>query len=860
MIPVANKKRDNNRKEMNKEIEREEKKVNTTLEKEPDKLKKTASKDSIGQEESRVGVFVCHCGKNIAGSIDVENVAKYAATLGNVVFSKDNTYTCSNVGQDEIKEAIKEHNLNRIVVAACSPRMHEPTFRKTLEEGGLNPFLLEVANIREQCSWVHMRDANATDKAKSLVRMAVAKSRHLNPFEKKRLNVSPNALIIGGGVAGIQAALDLADQGAKVYLVEKSTSLGGHMAQLDKTFPTMDCSICILGPKMVDASKHENIELLTYSEVEDIQGYVGNFKVKIRKKARFVKDDCTGCGVCARFCPIEAPNEFDLGLSNRKAIYVPFPQAVPLNYTIDAEICIGCGLCESVCEPKSIDFFQNDEIIELDVGVVIIATGFDIYDVSKISEYGYGRFSNVITSLEFERLVNASGPTEGKIVRKSDKKKPKKIAFIQCVGSRTERANVYCSGICCMYSLKHAQQIKEKDPDAEVYVFYMDIRAVGKGYEEFYWRAKNNDVKFVRGRPSRIVEDPSTNNLRIMYEDTLEGTSNEKEFDMVVLAPTIVPSNIDKLKKMLNLSITSDGFLMEAHPKLKPVDTLSAGVFLAGCSQGPKDIPASVAQGSAAASRAATLLGKEVEIEPITAFIDPEKCIKCDICAEICDFNAIELTWKDVKVNEPVCSGCGACAAACPTKAIQIRNFTDEQIYAQIREAFEEYDKHPRILAFLCNWCSYAGADTAGLGRMQYPSTVKSIRVMCSARVDPLFVLNAFAHGADGVLVAGCHLGDCHYVTGNYKAKGRMDKLHELLQEFGIDKERLKVEWISASEGEKFSRTIREFTEKLKELGDIESKLSIDTESEMRSAVKEGFADVEVDKAEADFEAKVGSK
>jgi heterodisulfide reductase subunit A len=788
----------------------------------------------------RVGVFVCHCGKNIAGVVDVKSITEYVKTLEDVVFSIDNAYVCSNVGQEEIKSAIKEHGLNRIVVAACSPRMHEQTFRKTLEEANLNPFLLEVANIREHCSWVHMRDANATDKARSLVRMAVAKSRYLEGFEKKKLKVIPRALVIGGGVAGIQAALDLADQGVEVYLVEKSTSLGGHMAQLDKTFPTMDCSICILGPKMVDVSKHENIKVFTYSEVESIEGYVGNFKVKIRKKARFVKDDCTGCGICAKFCPIEVPNEFDLGLANRKAIYVPFPQATPLIYTIDPEHCIGCGLCESVCEPKSIDFFQKDEIVEVWVGTIIIATGYDIYDISKITEYGYKRYQNVINSLEFERLLDASGPTEGKILRISDKKEPKKIAFIQCVGSRSERANKYCSGICCMYTLKHAQQIKEKNPDAEVYVFYMDIRAVGKGYEEFYWRAKENGIKFIRSRPSRIVEDVKTKNLRIYFENTLTGKSEEMEFEFVVLAPTIIPSNIENLRKILNLSRSEDGFLMEAHPKLKPVDTLTAGIFLAGCVQSPKDIPSSVAQGSAAAARAATLLGREVEMEPITAYIQPSLCIKCDICKEICDFNAIEITRKEVRVKEPLCSGCGACAAACPTKAIQIRNFTDEQIYAQISEAFEEYDEHPRILAFLCNWCSYAGADIAGLARRQYPSNVRAIRVMCSARVDPLFVLKAFAHGADGVLVAGCHLGDCHYVTGNYKAKRRMEKLQYLLEEFGIEKERLKIEWISAAEGEKFARTIKEFTESLKSLGELKRKaISIE---EVESVVYEAHS------------------
>ncbi len=771
------------------------------------------------RDEPRIGVFVCHCGKNIASSVDVEEVTEYAKKLRNVVYAKDNKYVCSSLGQEEIKEAIKKNNLNRIVIAACSPRMHEQTFRKTLEEAGLNPFLLEIANIREHCSWVHMRDPKATEKAKALVRMAVAKARFLEPFEKKKVRIIPKAMVIGGGVAGIQAALDLAEQGFKVYLVEKEPSLGGHMAQLDKTFPTMDCSICILGPKMVEVMRHENIEVFTYAEIEEIKGYVGNFNVKIRKKARYVNESCTGCGICAKFCPIEVPNEFDLGLANRKAIYVPFPQAVPLIYTIDAEHCIGCGVCRSVCEPQAIDFSQKDEIKEVEVGTIIVATGYDIYDVSKLKEYGYKRYKNVITSLEFERLINASGPTEGKILRISDKKEPKRIVFIQCVGSRSVNANLYCSGICCMYTLKHVQQIKEKNPEAEIFVLYMDIRAVGKGYEEFYLRAKDMGINFIRGRPSRIVEDEN-NNLKIFVENTLLGENLEIEAELVVLAPSIVPKNIDKIRKMLNLAVSSDGFLMEAHAKLRPVDAVTSGVFFAGCAQSPKDIPSSVAQGSAAASRAATLLAKgEIEVEPIVAYVIPELCFGCEVCKEVCDFNAIDIKWGKAYVNELLCTGCGACAAACPARAIQIRNFTDMQISAQIKEAFKPYEEEPKILAFLCNWCSYAGADTAGLARMQYPANIRAIRVMCSARVDPVFVLKAFASGVDGVLVAGCHFGDCHYLTGNYKAKKRIEKLRSLLNELGIEEKRLRLEWISASEGEKFAKVVKEFTEEIKKLG-----------------------------------------
>jgi len=771
----------------------------------------------------RIGVFVCHCGKNIAGTVDVKEVAEYAKTLDGVVFAVDNKYVCSSSGQEEIKKIIKEHKLDRVVIACCSPRMHESTFRKTLEDAGLNPFLLEIANIREHCSWVHMNQPEeATEKAKALVRMAVAKARYLVPFEKKKVKIIPKCLVIGGGVAGIQAALDLADMGFEVYLVEKDVSIGGRMAQLDKTFPTMDCSICILGPKMVDAYKHEKIHVFTYSEVESVEGYVGNFKVKIRKKARYVTEDCTACGVCAKFCPVEVPNEFEVGLAKRKAIYIPFPQAVPQQYTIDPEHCIGCGLCVAVCERKAIDFNQKDEIIEIEVGTIIVATGYDLYDVSKIKEYGYGKYKNVITSLQFERLINASGPTEGKIVRLSDGKTPKRIAFIQCVGSRSEVHNKHCSGICCMYTLKHAQQIKEKMPDAEVYVFYMDIRTPGKGYEEFFNRAKEMGVKFIRGRPSRIVEDEN-NNLHIFVENTLTGEVMEVVVDMVVLAPAMVPrADSEKIRKILNLATTSEGFFMEAHAKLRPVDTMVSGVFLAGACQGPKDIPTSVAQGSAAASRAATLMAKgEIEIEPITAYVDnPNLCFGCRICKDVCDFSAIDIIDGKAYIKEPVCSGCGACAAACPTKAIQVRNFTDMQIIAQIENAFlPDEEIEPKIIAFLCNWCSYAGADTAGLARMQYPPNVRAIRVMCTARVDPIYILKAFLSGADGVIVAGCHLGDCHYLTGNYKAKNRVEKLWELLDELGIGRERLLLEWISAPEGEKFARVVREFTEKLKKLG-----------------------------------------
>ncbi len=650
-------------------------------------------------EEPRVGVFVCHCGTNIAGVIDVEEAAEYAKKLKGVVYATDYRYMCSEPGQTEIKEAIKEHNLNRVVVVACSPRLHEPTFRKALQEAGLNPYLFEMVNIREHCTWVHLTEPKkAARKAKDLIRMGVARTLALTPQKKKKAKVNPNAMIIGAGIAGIQAALDLADQGFKTYLVEKETTIGGKMARLDKTFPTMDCSSCILTPKMVDVLRHPNIELLAYSEVKSVEGYIGNFKVKVEKKPRFViEEECTACGLCVPPCPIESHNEFDLGLGIRKAIYVPFPQAVPLTYTIDSEHCVGCGMCTAVCELEAIDFNQKPEVLELDVGVIIVATGFDIFDATRKEEYGYGKYDNVINGLELERFLSASGPTGGKVLRPSDGREPKKIGFIQCVGSRDEKTNKYCSRVCCMYAIKNARLYKEKHPETEIYIFYIDIRAFGKGYEEFYKTAQEEyDIKFVRGRPAEVIEDPKTKNLKLVVEDSLLGKVVEVNLDLVVLSVGMEPPHdIEATQKVLGLSRSADGFYLEAHPKLRPVDTLTDGIYLAGAAQGPKDIPDAVAQGSAAASRASIPLSQgEIEIEPIVAFVDEDICIGCRICERVCDFGAVKIVDKKAKVNEAICKGCGACAGGCPTSAIQIRHFLDSQIYPQIHAAFiEEFEE-----------------------------------------------------------------------------------------------------------------------------------------------------------------------
>jgi heterodisulfide reductase subunit A len=781
-------------------------------------------------QKPRVGVFVCHCGLNIAGVVDVEAVTEYARTLPDVVYAVHNRYTCSDPGQEEIRKAIKEHNLNRVVVAACSPRMHEFTFRRTVSEAGLNPYLFEMANIREHCSWCHPSSPEqATHKAKEIVKVAVAKVRLFGPLTPIEVPVTNKALVVGGGIAGINAALDLAEMGFKVYLVEKKESIGGHMAQLDKTFPTLDCSICIEGPKMVDVSRHPNIEIFTFSDVISVEGFVGNFKVKLRKNPRLIiEKNCTGCGECREVCPIEYPNPWDMNMGVRKAISAPFDQAVPLIYRINKDYCIECYKCVDACgDRQAIDFSrEKPEEAKLEAGAIIVTTGYDVYLPEEGNVYGYGKHSNVITSLEFERLILAAGPTGGHVIRASDGKQPKVVALIQCVGSREVDKYPYCSGFCCMYTIKHAVQLKEHyGRDIEVYVFYIDMRTNFKGYEEFYTRAREMGVNFIRGRVSKVLETPEKN-LIIRAEDTLLGEPIELDAEMVVLATAAIACpDAGEVSRVLNITRGMDGFFMESHPKLKPIDTPVDGVFLAGACQGPKDIPYSVSQGSGAAARAATILSKKtVKIEPIISVVDPEKCrntkVKCGICAKKCPYGAIRVEPnKPAEVIAAMCHGCGTCVAECPADAITQMHFTDAQILAQVQAALED-NPEDKIMGFCCNWCSYAGADLAGTSRFEYPTNLRVARVMCSGRVDRDFVLDAFRKGAGMVLIGACHLPyDCHYIDGNAKMKARMDSLAKMLEKLGLTPDRFRVEYISAAEGVKFAEVIRDMAARMKEIG-----------------------------------------
>lgn len=650
----------------------------------------------------RIGVFVCHCGSNIAGTVDVAEVAKRALTLKDVVHAENLMYTCSEPGQQAIQDAIKAKKLDRVVVAACSPHMHEVTFRRTVDKAGLNPYLFEMANIREHCSWIHTDMPVATEKAWDIVRMGVAKARRLEPLFANEVDINKDVLVIGGGVAGIQAALDLADAGLKVTIVEKETTIGGVMAKLDKTFPTIDCSACILTPRMVDCGQHENITLMTYSEVEKVSGYVGNFTVDIRKKAAKVDwSKCIGCEICVQKCPSKAPDIFNVGLEPTKAIYIPFPQAVPKRAAIQTDYCRyfqtgKCKVCERVCPADAIDYEQEDEIVQKQFGAIVVATGLDVFDwQTGYPEYGSGKIKDVISGLQYERMLNASGPYGGHVHRLSNGEDPKTVVFIQCVGSRDESVNrPYCSGVCCMYTAKQALLTKDHcGMDTEVYVFYIDIRATGKGYEEFIKRVQTEfGVKYVRGRVSKLYEE----NGKVMVRgvDTLLGEQVEIPADLVVLATGIQAApGAKELAQKLNISYDEFGFLKEGHPKLRPVETNTAGVFLAGVCQGPKDIPATVAQASGTASKVVGLLAKDkLTTSPMIAVVDQKNCVSCFKCIEVCPFSAPEKqeqrdgTFKS-HVIETVCQGCGVCVATCPVNCISLKGFPTDAILDQIQEA-----------------------------------------------------------------------------------------------------------------------------------------------------------------------------
>ena len=651
--------------------------------------------------QERVGVYICHCGSNIAGTVDVADVSAWAGkelAQDGVVVARDYKFMCSSLGQELIEKDVKEQGLTRVVVAACSPHLHEPTFRNACARAGINPYLFEMTNVREQDSWVTTDKLEATKKAKALIAAAVGRVVHQQPLNSLFVPIDPAVLVVGGGITGIQAALEIANSGQKVYLVEREPSIGGHMAQFDKTFPTLDCSACILTPKMFDVGNHKNITMLTWSEVEKVEGYIGNFTATIRKRARFINQTlCTGCGVCWEKCPKKVVDDvFEAGLGYRKAVYTPFPQAVPKYPVIDHENCTffqkgTCKACQKFCPTGAIDFEQQDEIITVKVGNIILATGYDLFDARQIPNYGYGRLANVFTSLEFERLTNAAGPTGGKVFMRDGVTQPKSVGIVHCVGSRDKNYHNYCSAICCMQSLKFAHLVKEKT-GGEVYQFYIDMRTPAKTYDEFYQRIIHEGVNFVRGKVAEITDaacyPDEEGKLIIQVEDTLIGKQRRIPVDMVVLSAGLEARHDAKaVAQKFGISCSADDWFIERHPKLDPVATMTDGIFVAGACQGPKDIPASVAQGAAAAARVLSIIGQgEIEIEAATAIVDDVTCVGCTQCVSSCPYQAIEFLADRGKAHviEALCKGCGTCVGTCLPKSISLRHFTDVQIVSEM--------------------------------------------------------------------------------------------------------------------------------------------------------------------------------
>ena len=652
----------------------------------------------------RIGVYVCHCGTNIAGKVDCEDVAHYAKGLKDVVVARDYQFMCSDPGQDLIINDIRNMGLDRVVVASCSPRLHEKTFQKACARGGLNPYLLQHTCIREHCSWVTKDPDAATRKAKHIIGAAVDRVGNHQKLYEREVGVLPDVLVVGAGIAGIQASLDIAKSGHRVHLVEQSPSIGGHMAQFDKTFPTLDCAACISTPKMVAVAQEPNINLITYADVTEVTGFVGNYQVTVRCKPRYVDTNkCTGCGTCLEKCPTKVLSDFEEGIGWRKAIYRNSPQAVPNTPVIDAEHCKKltkdkCGACEKFCPTGAIDYTQQESFLNLEVGSIVMATGYDAMDPTPLTEYGFGRFPEVYTALQFERLNNATGPTGGKIFMK-DGRSPESVAIIHCVGSRDKNYHAYCSRTCCMYALKYDHLLKDKvGHHVKVFNFYIDMRCFGKGYEEFYERVQKEGVTFIRGRPGEVTDKALTpeeeGKLIVVGEDTLLGRNMRVPVDMVILCTAMeARKDTTEVARIFGIAQGLDGFFLEEHPKLGPVSTATDGVFLAGACQGPKDIPDAVSHASGGAAQALALAARgRVSISPTTSWINPDICVGCRVCVGLCPYSAIEFDERRMiaVINEAMCKGCGSCAGYCPSGAAQIKHFNQKQVFCELEGLLDD--------------------------------------------------------------------------------------------------------------------------------------------------------------------------
>lgn len=770
------------------------------------------------KKQPKIGIFVCECGGNIGDVIDVKAVVDAIKNWEGVAIAKYHKYLCSKPAQEMILEAVEKNNLDRVVVASCTPRMHLATFQNVLERAGLNPYMLEFVNIREQSSWVHgpHASAEATKKAISLIRGGYERSRELEPLETISEKGSREILIVGGGIAGITAALELGYLGFKVHLVECKPSIGGNMAKLTKVFPTLDCAQCILTPRMAEVGRNPNVNLLTYAEVKEVSGRPGNYYVKVFMKPRGVDiEKCRSCGVCAKVCPESVPDEFNEGLTQRKAAYIEFPQAVPSAYTIDFDACTKCRKCEQLCPAKAINIDDTGKTIDLHVGAIILATGYGLYDARNLDIYGYGNYKDVITMMDLERLVSATGPTGG-YVKRADGGDVKKMAIVLCAGSRDKNHIPYCSRICCMYSLKQAFVLK-KMLGIDVTIYYIDIRATGKGYEDLYWRDEEAGVVFIKGKVAEVYKNNSNSRLVVLAEDTLTGETREDEFDMVALATAMVPSaGLKELADKMKVSIGEDGFVTEKHPKLDPVDTLVTGVFVCGCALSPKDVRDTVSDGLGAAAKASLFLKSDVvTTSPEKAFVVADLCDGCEACVPVCPVNAISMVEGKAVINPFQCTGCGACIPVCPREAIDFRNATARQVLATLRGVLADKEAgEVRVIAFVDKNVGYTGMDFLGLDRTNYPENIRIVAVPSTAILGLKHLLSAFAFGADGVLV----IEGSEEIDERFTKKRMIDMGREL-GKYGVEGMRVRYSYVPLPVYKKAAELFGMFTERIKKFG-----------------------------------------
>jgi heterodisulfide reductase subunit A len=772
-------------------------------------------------EEPRIGVWVCECGGNIGDVVDVPSVSEQLK--GEVAYVREERYLCSAPSIEEIKGAVGKHKLDRVILACCTPNMHRETFKGNLEEVGLNPALLEMVNVREQCSWVHKDDhEGATVKALDLIRGAIAKAKESMALESKSMRVNPEVLVIGGGVAGITSSLRMAENGLKVHLVEKSPSIGGHMIQFPKVFPTLDCSQCILTPKMALVNQSRNINLITYAEVSEVNGVPGDFDVKVKLKPRGVDvEECIGCGACSRVCPTDAPSDYDEGLGNRKAAYIPFPQSVPSVYTIDFEHCIKCGACAKVCPKDCIDLEDPGREVDLKVGAIVMATGFELYDIGSLANYGYGKYPNVVTSLEMERILDVNGPTGSMVVVPETGREAKSVAYVLCAGSRdTEVGKAHCSRVCCLYALKQTQLLRDRGID--VWIHYIDIRAPGRRYEEFYATTQDKGAMFVKGKVTEIV--PEGEQVLVRGEDMMINRMVENPVDLVVLCPPMVTTEDTlKLAEMLRVPVDEDQFVLERHPKLDPMATKRDGVFAAGTVVGPKDIQSTTAEAEGAAMKAVNFLSAERVIEPNKAYLThPELCDGCGDCVIACPESAITLVDEKPVINEIMCTGCGACIPACPQKALDQQGLSDAQLKAQIRGTLDSSGAEIKILVFVEREVAYTAVDLAGLARLTYPSSIRIIPLPSLARLKLEHLLNAFAYGADGIMLLEAPEHEGPYGSAHVVSEERAEEYKWELEDHDVDSVRLWFSRAYVPDWRKLERVFRTFHSMIEDEGPLD--------------------------------------